>query len=381
MANVTISNCRALVCGQVKSCNIKIIDGKIKGIMPPSDSFSQTFDGRGKLFLPGLIDVHTQGALGIDFNTGSSEDIYSVRDFYASHGVTTFLPTIHSAPEQDMINSMNRINKAKVNLGCHQIYGINIDGPFLAPAYAGTMDKDTFLPCNYDTYRRLQDASGRNIKMVTISPELAGSQELIKRLSAEGIKVALGHSGADYETAMTAIENGAITGTHIFHGMKMMRPNNPAISAAILASDIFCQMICDSKLIHPGMMKMVMKSKGLERIVGITNSLKTTGAPDGYYQIGNQEVLVNGGETKYTNEDKNAGSMLTAIDAVKNFIIHTGVTLPQAMTFFTHNPAKLLGVSHTKGAIDIGKDADIIMVDDDLNVLATFSKGELIYQR
>ena len=265
--------------------------------------------------------------------------------------------------------------------GCNQIFGINLEGPFLAPSYAGSMDKNNLVPCDYVLFKKLQDTSGGNIRITTISPELDGAVELIKKLNMEGIKVCIGHSGAEYSKAEDAINNGAICGTHMFHSMKMMRPSSPAITTAILESDIFCELICDPKLIHPAMIRLMVKTKGEKRIIGITDSMKTTGAKDGFYTVGSQEVILHNGETRMLHEDKNAGSMLTAITALKNFIDQTELSLTEAILFFTENPAKMLGVFHAKGSIDVGKDADLIMVDDDLNILATFSRGEEIYTK
>ena len=381
MASITVINCRALICGQIKYCNLKIVDGKIRGIMPPGDTYGKTFDAKNKILLPGMIDIHTHGALGTDFNTSTPEEICAIRDYYASQGVTTFLPTIHGDTVETMTNSITAISRAKSTMGCTQIFGINLEGPFLAPSYAGSMDKNNLIPCNYSVFKKLQDASGGNIRITTISPELEGATELIRKLSMEGVKVCIGHSGADYTKTEEAINGGAICGTHMFHSMKMMRPSNPAITTAILESDIFCEVICDPKLIHPAMIRLLIKTKGMKRIIGITDSMKTTGAKDGFYKVGCQDVVLSKGETRMLNEDKNAGSMMTAMNALKNFIETTELSLAQSMVFFTENPAKMLGIYHAKGSIDVGKDADLIMVDDDLNIISTFSRGEVIYSK
>ncbi len=361
MSALTLVNCRALVGTALKQCNIKIVDGKIRGILPPGDAYGKTYDAKNRIFLPGLIDIHTHGAVGYSFATATAEEVCKVRDFFASSGVTTFLPTIRANDTSTMLQSMNAISQAKNSYGCTQIYGINLEGPFINPVYAGNMSADHCMKCSYAIFKALQDESGGNVRMITISPEIDGAQELIRKLVLEGVRVSIGHSGADYETAAAAIESGAKCGTHIYHSMKLMRPAAPAITTALLESDVFCEYIYNPAVIHPAVMRLLIKTKGEKRIIGITNS------------------DVDCGVENLTEDENIKHNTLTALETVKSMIKSGELTLNQAIGFFTENPAKLLGIYHYKGSIDVGKDADMMMLDDELNLLGTFSCGELVY--
>lgn len=381
MASMTITNTRAVVDGVIKTCNLKIADGKIKGIMPGGDTYGKTYDARENLVLPGFIDIHTHGANGVDFNSADVAGVRTARDYYASRGVTSFLPTVRTDTEETMLRSILSIVKAKNSLPAPQVLGINLEGPFIASAWRGSMEEDCLQPCSHQLFKRLQDASGGNIKLTTISPELEGAPQLIRKLAIEGVRVALGHSGADYDTAVEAIESGAINCTHIFQSMSMLSPLNPSISSAILESDCFCEVVCDPSVLHPAILRLLLKIKGLNRLVAVTDSIMACGMAEGLYHMGKTDIVVRGGAASTLYGQTSAGSILTADCALKNIVEATELPLPKAVALLTENPARLLGIYHAKGSISVGKDADLTVLDDSYNVVATFSGGEMIYSR
>ncbi len=380
MASLTIINARAVIGGAVRRCNLKIVDGKIKGIMPPGDTYGKTFDARENLVLPGFIDIHTHGGAGVDFNNADAKDIRNVRDFFVSQGTTTFLPAILTDTEETMLRSILSVVQAKNALKCSQIYGIHLEGPFLSPEYKGAMPEELLQPCSYPLFKRLQDSSGGQIRLITLSPELEGAAELTKRLAMEGVRVSLGHSGADYETAVSCIEAGAVSATHTFNAMKLMRQHDPAIATAVLESDGYCEAICDGKHLHPAVVRLLLKTKGLSRVIAVTDSIMAAGMREGIYRLGINNVVVRGGDAKIMGTDIRAGSILTTIQALRNIMEFTGLPVEKAVIPLTENPARMLGIFHRKGSLDVGKDADLVMVDDKYQVLATFSEGELLYQ-
>lgn len=348
MASITITNTRALVDGTVKACNLKLVDGKIKGVMPAGDTYGKTYDAKDNLVIPGFVDIHTHGGDGVDFNSADANGCRAVRDFFAGTGVTTFLPTVRTDSEETMLRSILSVARAKNSLGCPQIYGIHLEGPFIAAAYRGNMEQEYLQPCSYLLFKRLQDASGGLVKLITVSPELTGAPQLIGKLAAEGVRVSLGHSGASYEQAAEAIEAGAVTATHMFQYMSMLTPMEPSICSALLESDCFCEVICDPTVLHPAIIRLLMKIKGLQRLIAVTDS-------------------------NCTNH------FFTADQMLKYLILEAELTLPQAITMLSENPARLLGIYHAKGSLSVGKDADFSVVDKDYNILATFSCGEMIY--
>lgn len=381
MASLTITNTRAVVDGTIKSCNLRVTDGKIKGIVPAGDTYGKTYDAKDQLVLPGFIDIHTHGCNGIDFNNVDQNGVRTARDFYASRGVTTFLPTVRTDTEETMLRAILSIVKAKNSLPCPQVHGINLEGPFLASAWRGSMEEDCLQPCSYQLFKRLQDASGGNIKVTTISPELEGAAQLIRKLSIEGVRVSLGHSGADYEAAEAAVEAGAISCTHLFQSMSMMTPLSPSISSAMLESDCFCEVVCDPSVMHPAMLRLLLKVKGLGRLVAVTDSIMACGMAEGLYHLGNADVVIRKGAAETLHGQANIGSMLTANEALRNILEATGLPLPKAVTMLTETPARMLGIFHAKGSLSVGKDADFTVLDDNYNVIATFSEGEMIYSR
>ena len=218
------------------------------------------------------------------------------------------------------------------------------------------------------------DTAEGNIRYITVSPEVAGVCEAIPDMRALGMTVAIGHSGADYETAWRCIRNGAAASTHTMNAMKLMHQHFPAIMGAVLESDIYCEAICDGRHLHPGTVRFLIKMKGIDRMVAITDSIMAAGLPDGSYKLGVNDVVVKDGDAKLKDGTR-AGSTLTTGQALKNIIRFTGLTLAQVLPMLTINPARLIGADKKIGSLTPGKDADVVILDESYNVKDTFVKG------
>lgn len=380
MSSMTIINARAVVGGRVQPCNIRITDDKIQGLLPPGDAYGKTHDAKNQLVVPGFIDVHTHGAAGVDFNHAEARDVRTVRDYFASQGVTTFLPTVVADTEETMLRSIMAVGKAKKDLLCPQIYGVHLEGPFLNPKKKGAIAEEMLRAVDYNLFRRLQNASGSLIRRITLAPELGGAPELIRQLRSEGISVSLGHSCATYEQGMAALEAGAHSATHLFNAMNPLDHYQPGLAGAALATDCYCEAICDGRHLHPGTVLMILAAKGVQRTVAISDSISATGLGEGLYKLGVHDVVVKGLDAKLLENGTRAGSVLTMLQGLKNLMEFTGRPAEQVLPCLTEAPARMLGIYGSKGSIDVGKDADLVVLTRDMRVSATFSCGTLIYQ-
>ena len=212
---------------------------------------------------------------------------------------------------------------------------------------------------------------------MTISPELEGMPEFIRDVSGLGIKVAIGHSGASYERAMEAIQSGAVAGTHVGNAMKLLHQHFPAIFGAVLESDVYCEMICDGLHLHPGTVRILLKAKGLDRAVAITDSIMAAGLPDGEYKLGVNDVVVVDGDAKLKEGGVRAGSTLTLAQAYRNLLKFTGRTEEEILPVLTKNPSEMLGVYNELGSIEEGKAADILIMDADRQICTTIVRGRI----
>ena len=217
------------------------------------------------------------------------------------------------------------------------------------------------------------------IAYITVSPEVPGVIEMIAQI-ADDIPVAIGHSGADYATAMRAIESGARCITHTFNAMRLFHQHEPAIMGAALESDCYCEAICDGRHLHPGTVRMLLKCKGDERVMAVTDSIMAAGLPDGAYKLGVNDVVVVDGDAKLADTGVRAGSTLTTGQALRNLVRFTGRPAEDMLPLLTQNPARALRIDERKGTLEIGKDADIVLLDDTLRVCATIAGGAVVYR-
>ena len=235
-----------------------------------------------------------------------------------------------------------------------------------------------FAP-DYDLFMRFQDAAHGLIKVVTISPELDGAVEFTRKVSALGVRVSIGHSSASYEQAMACIDAGAASTTHTMNAMKLLHMHDPAILTAVLESDIYCEMICDGFHLHPPIVRLLVKIKGTEKMIPITDSMMAAGYPDGFYMLGVNKVKVENGDAKLVDNGVRAGSTLTMQKALLNILSFTGLSLEQAVPMLSANAPRMLGLYETTGSIEKGKRADITLLDQNNTVVATFVCGKQVF--
>lgn len=354
--------------------------GKIVAMMPGMSADAIILDAKGLRCVPGFLDIHTHGGVMVDANAAEPKDIEKLASFFARHGTTGFLLSV-------LTDTPERMLRAIRNIACSmrrpvrgaQVLGIHLEGPFLSPLYKGAMPEHLLRSGDTKWLRACQKEAGGKIRYLTVAPEMEGVQEIIRTFSEE-ICIAIGHSGADYNTAKQAIANGATACTHTFNGMRLFHQHEPAIMGAVLESpDIYCEAICDGRHLHPGTIEMLLRCKGTSRVVAVTDSIQAAGLPDGNYKLGINDVVVVDGDAQLSNGGGRAGSTLTMDQALRNLVKFTSYPLEDLLPLLTENPADLLGFS-SKGRLEEEKDGDFVLLGKELQIAATVIQGQIVYR-
>jgi len=363
-----------------KQMTVGIKDGKIRlldtGRLPDG---AQVIDLAGKRIVPGFIDIHCHGAAGVDVNAATAEDLEKVCRAVARWGTTSWLASILTDTKEQTLRCIDEYNRHKhmEHKGAN-LLGIHLEGPFLCSLYKGAMPEHLLKMPDMPLLEEYQNRAEGDIKYITVSPEVEGIVDDIPKMTELGMTVAIGHSGADYETSWQAINNGAKACTHTFNAMKLMHQHYPAIMGAVLESDIYCEAICDGRHLHPGVVRLLIKVKGLDRVIAITDSIMAAGLPDGKYMLGVNNVIVKDGDARLESDGTRAGSTLTQNIALKNLLEFTNRPLKDIIPLFTENPARLLNIYDRKGSIENGKDADLVVLDKNNDIADVFVAGKRI---
>ncbi len=362
-----------------------VVEGeKIKEIstLTPSnfDNECQVIDCSGKRLMPGFIDVHTHAALGCDF-TDENPDTCSVlsRHYYA-HGVTTLLATLSPLSHSLLVPAVRRLAEYCVeNAGRSNIYGIHLEGPYLNRAMMGGNREEYFETPGLEKWEEVLAAGQGYIRLMTVAPELAGIIPVIEHAIRNGVVIALGHSTADGETTMKAINKGARQVTHIFNSMPPRHHREIGILAeSLLSEELDAQLIADGAHVHPKMIKLAAKVKGTDHIMLITDSIRATQVGDGEYLSAGEKVSVRNGIVHLENGTL-AGSTLVLEKAFRLIVNEVGIALPDASRMLSLNAARSLGIDKETGSIEVGKRADIVALDGDFNVDFTMRAGNFEY--
>lgn len=360
---------RAVVC---------IEDGVIR-LVPCAGTDGEIFDAAGMKVVPGFIDTHTHGAVGVDVNGASAGDLETVSRFLATRGTTTWLCSILTDTQEQTEWCIGQfLLHRKLGQAGAELAGIHLEGPFLAPEYKGAMPEHLLKKNDIDLVRHYQQLAGGGIRYITVSPELEGVTDMIPALRELGIVVGVGHSGATYDQTMAAIQAGASVGTHVGNAMRLFHQHEPAIFGAVMESDVYCETICDGCHLAPGSVRMYARCKGLDRIVAITDSIMAAGLPDGDYHLGVNEVVVVNGDAKLKSDGTRAGSTLTQDKALQNMLAWLPNSLEEILVTLTENPAREMGLWERKGSIADGKDADLVLLDEQCRVCHVFARGRKV---
>jgi N-acetylglucosamine-6-phosphate deacetylase len=340
-------------------------------------SKGKILEAAGLYIGPGFIDTHVNGGCGRSFMECTEEAFRVALNFHLSNGTTGLLPTAVAAPLGRMREFLKLVNKFQE--GNPLVLGAHLNGPFVSLIKCGAMASEFILDPSQKKFRKLVKGLEETVRVVTLAPEENGAQGLIQEIMKIGAIPSLGHSDATYDQARLAIANGVRHFTHIFNAMRELHHREPgAVGAALDSDGVTMELIVDGLHVHPAAVRLLIKLKGPDSVLLITDAISATGAPDGEYCLGNVPVLVNGGLPR-TKTGAFAGSTLTLNRAVKNLIKFTGIPLPAAIRTATLNPARLLGISRSKGSLETGKDADIAVFDAEFNVLATIAAGKILY--
>ena len=364
--------------GEFRKQDVEIRDGKFIKISS-AISGDEEINIRGFRMAPGFFEIHTHGAVGVDINGATAEGLEKISCFLAKQGVTNWLCSILTDTKEQTLRCIQEYKRWKTleHWGA-DLCGIHLEGPFLSEEYAGAMPKSLLLDMDLELIRRYQEEAEGDIRYITVSPERKGVIEAITAIRSMGIQVAMGHSGAGYEEAVTAIKQGVGACTHTFNAMRLFHQHEPAIMGAALESDIYCEAICDGLHLHPGSVRLLLKTKGNKRVVAITDSIMATGFPEGNYKLGVNDVVVKNGDARLASDGTRAGSVLTAKRAFHNFLDFTGYPAEEILPLFTENPARLLGMERKTGMIEEKRDANFLLLDDKNNIKALYVKGRSV---
>ena len=370
---------RVYVDGRFQEGSLLVEDGRIADFGDLPAAGLPVRDLGGRMLVPGFLDLHTHGGDGVDVNAATAGDLARIGRFFARNGTTGWLCSILTdTPEQ----TLWCIGQAKAAMAAPitgaQLMGIHLEGPFLSTQYKGAMPERLLRRGDEALFHQYQQAAEGTIRYMTVSPEVEGVVDLIAALKGQ-VTVAIGHSGADYETSIAAIDAGAAACTHTFNAMGLFHQHRPGIMGAVLERPVYCEAICDGRHLHPGSVRMLLACKGWDKVVAVTDSIQAAGLPDGRYKLGVNDVVVEDGDAKLASNGVRAGSTLTTGQALKNLVRFTGAGVERVLPLLTINPARLVGLDYRKGSIAPGKDADLVALDDELNVTETYVSGVCVY--
>ena len=330
-------------------------------------------DAQGCYLIPGLVDVHTHGAMSEDASDGIAEGLPVMSRYYAKEGVTSWLPTTMTLKEPVLAVAMKAIAAFERPEDGAKVAGIHLEGPFLCYSKRGAQAAGNLHAPDAAMFHRLNEASGNQVKLITVAPEEPGALDFIREVSSV-CAVSLGHTTADYDTAMAAYEAGATHATHLFNGMPSLHHREPGVIAAASDAGATVELITDGLHIHPAVIRLTHKLFG-DKLVLVSDSLRCAGMPDGDYELGGQPITMKNGKATLTGTDTLAGSSIHLMDGLRRAVSY-GVPLEAAVTAATLAPAKAIRMDDQIGSLDVGKYADFVLLDQELNVKAVYINGK-----
>lgn len=361
---------------------IIIENGKISAIEPAASLVQTPADARiipaeGFFVMPGLIDIHVHGSFGSDTMDATPESLAEMSTFFSRHGVTSYLPTTISQSNTNINLAVANIAENMFRRDCAVPLGVHLEGPYLSQTFRGAQPSRLLRNPDPAEYRPWFKSGV--VRTMTLAPELPGAMQLIREGAAQGVRFSAGHTQASPEVISEAGDAGLVLATHTFNGMAGLHHRDLGTVGALLADDrIFCEIISDGIHLHADILKLIIRMKGLDRTILVTDAMRAAGLPDGEYDLGGQSISVKDGIAR-TDTGSLAGSTLTLDQAVRNIQKFSGIPLQDAIRLATLTPASVLGLNGIKGELRPGADADILIADADMNIRIVIINGSIVY--
>ncbi|MBI4455206.1 MAG: N-acetylglucosamine-6-phosphate deacetylase [Acidobacteria bacterium] len=360
------------------------VEGRYISQVVPAQSFHSQGGSRiaADIVAPGFIDLQVNGAGGVDASQVAELGLDTVSTTLARFGVTGFLPTVITAPQRELVQSLNALGRAlEKPLDGAAALGIHLEGPFINPVKRGAHPVNGVKIPKVEYFQKLQDAANGRIVYLTLAPELPGSLDLIKYARGVLPIVSMGHSDATYEQALEAMRAGCDFATHVFNAMRDFHHREPGLVGIILTETrMRASVIADGTHVHPAVVEMLLKVKEPTRAVLATDCISAAGMPDGEHRFGTLTVFVKNGVC-HDQEGRLAGSTLTMDLAVRNCLSWTHLARTAIFRMASYNAAEALGVADRKGTVTKGADADLVLLNETMKVEKTIVAGQIVYSR
>ncbi len=358
----------------------KIVElGKYTDVNIPDDC--EVLDVSGRMICPGFVDLLVHGGAGFGFADDDDKSIEKVARYFLEHGSTSVLASLYAKPEKKLLKDLSRLAEYIEKHPESNIKGIHMEGPYLNKRFKGAMNEDYLWTPSVESWQKMWEASKGLIKIMTIAPELPGAYGVMRTAARQGVVLSIGHSMATYDEIEIAIDNGAAHVTHIFNAMEPFHHRHPGIIlGSLLRNELKVELIADTLHVHPAIMELLLKLKGANGLILVSDSIRAGGMHEGEYEFADQKVFMKE-KRAYLADGTLAGSTLTLNIAVKNLVETAGAKITEAVRMATINGAKVVNFEHKKGILAVGKDADIVVLNSDYEVETTILGGNIAYQR
>ncbi|WP_426668068.1 N-acetylglucosamine-6-phosphate deacetylase [Mucilaginibacter sp. McL0603] len=376
--------------GILKNGTVLVEDGKVIEISSSNIDApgALEIDAKGKYVSPGFIDIHIHGGGGHDFMDNTIEAFLGVAQLHAKYGTTAMLPTTLSCEKADLLETLRIYDEAdKLNTNGSQFIGIHIEGPYFAMNQRGAQDPRYIRDPDPNEYKEILSAS-KAIKRWSAAPELKGAIEFGREMVSHGILPAIAHTDAVYGDVIEAFNNGYTLATHFYSAMSGVTRRNAfryagVVESAYLIDDMDVEIIADGVHLPAPLLRLIYKIKGPQRTALITDAMRAAGMPPGESILGSKKdgtkVIVEDGVAKMPDRNSFAGSVATFDRLVRNMIKLAEVPLIEAIRMATETPARIMGINNRKGMLTIGRDADIVIFDENIHIAATIINGKIVY--
>ena len=355
---------------------MEVKKGKIKSF---SKEEPETYEYLGEIIAPGLVDTHIHGYHGEDIMNAKKGALEIISKGLLEMGVTSFLPTTLTDSTERLNQACKVIGQEYKDVTGAKIRGVFLEGPFFTEKYKGAQNEKYMSDPDIEKLKKWKELSDGLVNKIAIAPERDGVIDFIHKANAMGIAVALGHSDASYEQAMDAVNEGANIFVHTYNGMSGLHHRNPGMVGAAMNSEAISELICDGHHVSPASANVLMNAKGRDRIALITDCMSAGGMADGDYKLGEFDVIVENGTARLKEGGNLAGSILKLKDAVKNVVDWQIADAFEAIQMASLIPAKSVGIDNVCGKLKVGYDADFIVLDEDLDLKATYLNGEKVF--